>query len=70
MDGQKQPLDNARFFGLHGRDAIRPGLKADLNVIDSDALEVNRLYLVDDRRSQAPNATGHGVYGHSGGRLV
>ena len=45
---KKQTLDNARFFGLHGRGAIRPGLKADLNVIDYDALEVSRPYLVDD----------------------
>lgn len=45
---KKQTLDNARFFGLHDRGAIRPGLKADVNVIDYNALEVSKPYLVDD----------------------
>jgi len=45
---KKQTLDNARFWGLHDRGVIRSGLKADVNVIDYDALQVGKPYLVND----------------------
>ena len=34
--------DNAALFGLHDRGLVRPGLKADLNVIDFDRLRLRR----------------------------
>ena len=37
---KRQTLDTARAVGLNDRGVIAPGMKADLNVIDMDALEV------------------------------
>ena len=37
---RRQTLDTARVVGLHDRGVIAPGMKADLNVIDMDALAV------------------------------
>ncbi len=34
--------DNAALFGFHDRGLVRPGLKADLNVIDLDRLRLHR----------------------------
>ena len=55
--GQKLPLewlvkrqtsDNARYFGMHDRGALRIGLRADINVIDFDALDVGLPHIVHD----------------------
>jgi N-acyl-D-aspartate/D-glutamate deacylase len=37
---KRQTLDNARLYSLSDRGAIRPGLRADLNVIDFDRLKL------------------------------
>jgi N-acyl-D-aspartate/D-glutamate deacylase len=37
---RKQTRDTAWFYGLHDRGVIAPGLRADLNVVDLDALRV------------------------------
>lgn len=37
---QSQTLDTAKFYGLNDRGALRPGMKADLNVIDFDRLRL------------------------------
>jgi N-acyl-D-aspartate/D-glutamate deacylase len=45
---KRQTLDNAHYFGMHDRGAIEVGLKADLNVIDFDALQVGVPHIVHD----------------------
>ena len=40
--------DSARFIGLLDRGLIAPGMKADLNVIDFDALGLDVPYMVED----------------------
>ena len=37
---KSQTLDTAKFYGLNDRGALRPGMKADLNVIDFDRLRL------------------------------
>ena len=37
---RKQTRDTAWFYGLHDRGVIAPGMRADLNVVDLDALAV------------------------------
>jgi N-acyl-D-aspartate/D-glutamate deacylase len=37
---QRMTRDTARLFGLHDRGTIEPGMKADLNLIDMDALRL------------------------------
>jgi N-acyl-D-aspartate/D-glutamate deacylase len=39
---RRQTSDTARAAGLHDRGVLAPGLKADLNVIDFDALALER----------------------------
>jgi N-acyl-D-aspartate/D-glutamate deacylase len=38
---KRQTLDTARAVGLNDRGTLAPGMKADINVIDMDALKVN-----------------------------
>ena len=40
--------DNARAIGLNDRGLLRPGLKADINVIDYDKLKINSPHVVYD----------------------
>jgi N-acyl-D-aspartate/D-glutamate deacylase len=40
--------DPAGAVGLHDRGLLRPGMKADLNVIDFDALALEKPYVVSD----------------------
>ena len=40
--------DTARLFGLHDRGTIEPGMKADLNLIDMDALRLENPEAVAD----------------------
>ncbi|MEI7445586.1 MAG: amidohydrolase family protein [Burkholderiales bacterium] len=39
---RKQTLDSARAYGLSDRGAVRPGLRADLNLIDATRLALHR----------------------------
>ena len=45
---KRHTSDNAKFVGLHDRGFVRPGLKADLNVIDMDRIAVQRPYMASD----------------------
>ena len=45
---KKQTADTARAYGLHDRGIIAPGYKADLNLIDFQALRLRRPELVHD----------------------
>lgn len=45
---RRQTSDTARAIGLHDRGVVAPGMKADLNVIDYDALSLERPYMVHD----------------------
>ncbi len=45
---QMLTADTADYLGLNDRGRIRPGLKADLNIIDPDRLRVHAPYLVND----------------------
>ncbi|WP_422001318.1 N-acyl-D-amino-acid deacylase family protein [Reyranella sp.] len=45
---RKQTADTARLFGLRDRGQLRPGFRADVNLIDFDALSFERPHLVHD----------------------
>jgi len=45
---KRHTSDNAKFVGLFDRGFVRPGLKADLNVIDMDRIAVQRPYMAFD----------------------
>ncbi|MCB1739274.1 MAG: amidohydrolase family protein [Gammaproteobacteria bacterium] len=45
---KRQTWDNARYFGLHDRGRVEVGARADLNVIDFDALQVALPCMVHD----------------------
>lgn len=45
---KKQTLDNAALYGFNDRGAIKPGLRADLNLIDFDGLRLETPYFVND----------------------
>ncbi len=45
---KRQTCDSARAMGLADRGTIAPGMKADLNVIDFDRLDVDRPVMVPD----------------------
>ncbi len=50
---RKQTLDNAALYGFHDRGAIKPGLRADLNLIDFDQLRLETPYFVNDLPADA-----------------
>ena len=45
---QQQTKRTAEFYGMHDRGVVAPGMKADLNVIDFDALHIHGPEMVDD----------------------
>lgn len=45
---KKQTHDTASVYGLHDRGLIRPGYKADLNIIDFEHLQVDKPHFVFD----------------------
>jgi N-acyl-D-aspartate/D-glutamate deacylase len=45
---RRQARDTARAVGLHDRGEVRPGFKADLNVVDIDKMRVHRPEIVYD----------------------
>jgi N-acyl-D-aspartate/D-glutamate deacylase len=45
---EKQTRQTAAFYGMHDRGVIAPGMKADLNVIDFDALRIHAPNMVWD----------------------
>jgi N-acyl-D-aspartate/D-glutamate deacylase len=45
---KRQTSDTAKFYGLHDRGALIPGMKADLNVIDLDRLRLHPPQMVFD----------------------
>jgi N-acyl-D-aspartate/D-glutamate deacylase len=45
---KRQTKENAEFFGLHDRGVLAPGMKADINVIDFDGLQLRPPHIVYD----------------------
>ncbi|MSO64952.1 MAG: D-aminoacylase [Alphaproteobacteria bacterium] len=45
---RKQAFDNACLYGFFDRGLVRPGMKADLNLIDFDALRLAKPYFAND----------------------
>jgi N-acyl-D-amino-acid deacylase len=45
---KRQTKENADFFGLHDRGVLAPGMKADINVIDFDHLQLRPPHIVRD----------------------
>ncbi|MCH2170623.1 amidohydrolase family protein [Myxococcota bacterium] len=45
---EAQTRRTARFYGMHDRGVLAPGMKADLNVIDFDALHIHAPKMVQD----------------------
>lgn len=45
---KRQTSETADFFGFHDRGRLKPGLKADVNVIDFDALRLHHPHMVYD----------------------
>ncbi len=45
---KRQTSETADFFGLHDRGRLAPGLRADVNVIDFDGLQVKKPEIVHD----------------------
>ena len=45
---KRQTADTAKLYGLNDRGALKPGLKADLNVIDQDGLRLHAPEMVFD----------------------
>ncbi len=45
---RKQTRDTARLYGLHDRGTLEPGMLADVNVIDYDALQLEPPVVVSD----------------------
>ena len=60
---KKQTSDTAALYGLHDRGQIKPGLKADLNLIDFDALGFDPPRMIHDLPAGGPRlmqkATGY-----------
>ena len=44
----RQTQDTAQFYGMHDRGVLAPGMKADVNVIDMDALHIHAPEMVYD----------------------
>ena len=59
---KKQSRDTARLFGMHDRGTLEPGMKADLNLIDLDALRIEKPEMVHDLPAGMPRLmqTAHG----------
>jgi N-acyl-D-aspartate/D-glutamate deacylase len=45
---RRQTLDTAKIYGLQDRGLLKPGFKADINIIDPDALALHRPEFVHD----------------------
>ena len=45
---RKQTHDAAQLYGMNDRGLLRPGLRADVNLIDFDNLDVGKLHMVHD----------------------
>jgi N-acyl-D-aspartate/D-glutamate deacylase len=70
---KRQTADTARLVGLHDRGTLEPGMKADLNVVDFDALRLRPPEIVHDLpaggRRLVQRADGYVVTMH-GGRIT
>jgi N-acyl-D-aspartate/D-glutamate deacylase len=49
---KRQTSETADFFGLSDRGRLTPGLRADINIIDYDSLQVQKPELVHDMPAQ------------------
>jgi N-acyl-D-aspartate/D-glutamate deacylase len=51
---KKQSRDTARLFGMYDRGTIEPGMKADLNLIDFNALQIDTPRMINDLPAGMP----------------
>jgi len=51
---RKQTFDTANLYGLHDRGRIAVGMKADINLIDFDNLQLDTLHMIHDLPTGAP----------------
>jgi N-acyl-D-aspartate/D-glutamate deacylase len=62
---KKQTQDTARLFGMHDRGTLEPGMKADVNLIDLDAMSLETPHMVYDLPAGMPRlmqgAQGYGA---------
>jgi N-acyl-D-aspartate/D-glutamate deacylase len=68
---KKQTRDTAQVYGLHDRGLLAPGMKADVNIIDFDRLQLDLPHFVFDlpaggRRVSTQSAAG--LHRHTGQR--
>lgn len=51
---KKQTQDTARLYGLRDRGTLEPGMKADINLIDLDALQIGTPTMINDLPAGMP----------------
>ena len=51
---KKLTRDGARLFGMHDRGTLEPGMKADVNLIDFENLQVNHPEMLNDMPAGMP----------------
>ena len=58
---KKQTFDTANLYGMHDRGLVKPGLRADLNVIDFDRLGFGKPRMIHDLPAGGPRLMQKGV---------
>jgi N-acyl-D-aspartate/D-glutamate deacylase len=51
---KKQSRDTARLFGIYDRGTLEPGMRADINLIDFNALQIDTPRMINDLPAGMP----------------
>ena len=51
---KKQSRDTARLFGMYDRGTLEPGMRADINLIDFSALQIDTPRMINDLPAGMP----------------